>query len=129
MARYNTKHRSDILDIFKSNVHESLSAKQIYDLLRDKDISISTIYRNLDEMEKLGQIARLPLKNHREVQYQYADNDHCGGIIHLVCSECGSTFHIDKNVSQLVVDMSFDTLGFKVNGQMAALYGRCSSCC
>ncbi len=128
MASYETHQRNELIALFQENMHVKFSAKQIYEILKQRDISKSTIYRNISELEKQGLIARVNDKNKRDVFYRYIDPNKCLGIIHLMCSSCGSTFHANKELSQAIVESTMDAIGFKIKLHDSTLIGTCKDC-
>ncbi len=125
---YLTDQRKNLLALFKANLHESFSAKQIYKALDDESISISAIYRNIATMEKDGLLCRVASSTNREALYQYLDPHSCAGVIHLVCDKCSKTQHLDKEVSNILIGTANENFGFKVNEQMVMIYGLCKNC-
>ncbi len=128
ISTYLTGQRKQLLSLFKDNMHESYSAKQVADKLKDCDISVSAIYRNLASMEKDGLLCRVASSVNREALYQYVDPHTCVGVIHLICDKCSQTHHLDKNVSSMIISMAEENFGFKVNKQLAMIYGLCRNC-
>ncbi len=109
-------------------MHESFSARQIAEKLKDDDVSVSAIYRNLSSMEKDGLLCRVTNTANREALYQYIDPDVCVGVVHLICDNCSATYHLDRNVSKMMCSMALDSFGFSVNKQKAVIYGLCNNC-
>lgn len=128
MSKYITEQRKNLLDLFENSRHQSFSANEIQELLANKDVSTSAIYRNLTEMVKEGLLCKVSEKNRSGTLYQYVDPEHCVGVIHFKCQSCNSTFHLDKNISQMVIAVAKDAFEFNVNGKAAFLYGECSNC-
>ena len=50
------------------------------------DVALSTVYRNLDELEKLGVVVHSHL-GHGPATYHLASGAHC----HFVCQDCGGS--------------------------------------
>ncbi len=125
MTKYNTTQRREIEKLFFENLHTTLSAKQIHEKL--PQMSISTIYRNLSSMQRDGLISVVKTDD-KESGYHYLDPQSCIGIIHLICSECKSTYHIDKNISKMLVDIAKDSIGFNISKENISLYGKCKEC-
>ncbi len=125
MGKYNTAQREQIQKLFFENLHTTLSAKQIHEKL--PQMSISTIYRNLKSMQKDGLIS-IAKTDGIENGYHYLDPCSCSGIIHLICNNCKNTYHIDKNISKLLIDTATDNLGFNIDKDNLTLYGKCREC-
>ncbi len=128
MSKYKTEQRKILVDFFENNNHRSVSAQEIFVELAEHGISKSAIYRNLSEMENEGFITKLREKNRNGSLYQYNDLHNCVGIIHLKCQVCESTFHLNRHISHMVLNLAKDENGFTINDTSAFLYGQCANC-
>ncbi len=126
--KYNTEQRKLLLELFQDSEHQTFSAQDIQILLKDKEVSMSSIYRNLAEMEREGLVCKVNEKNRPGALYQYVDPHHCAGVIHFKCQSCEATYHLDKNISQMIMGIAKDMHGFMVNESGAFLYGECDKC-
>ena len=87
-----TPQREKILHVFQ-NLHRGkhLSAEELYDLLeqREENISLSTIYRSVKLMTRMGILRELELAEghkHYELNHPYPHHHH-----HIVCVQCNKT--------------------------------------
>ncbi len=125
LSKYNTIQRGQLEKLFFENIHIPLSAKQIHSKL--PQMSISTIYRNLNSMQKDGLISSRKTASNEKI-FQYLDPCSCSGIVHLICEGCGTAYHIDKNISKLLIDVAKDDVGFTISQKNITLYGICKNC-
>ena len=94
----NSKQRDLILNIINASYCHP-TAEAIYEKARSEipNISLGTVYRNLDLLYSLGSIRRINLEN-STYRYDRAWDNHA----HLVCSKCGdiieSTHRHDFNL-------------------------------
>ena len=87
------------------------------------DVHPSTIYRNLDELERLGVVVHSHI-GHGPATYHLAASAHG----HLVCEECGATVDVaDTMFSGLARDAKAD-YGFTIDPHHFAVPGRCANC-
>lgn len=128
MNKYNTEQRKKLIQLFEGNPHHTFSAQDIASALHSQDISTSAIYRNLSEMVKEGLLCKVSEKNRSGSLYQYVDPNHCVGVIHFKCENCSTTYHLDRNISQMIMNIARDDYGFQINGSAAFLYGICEHC-
>ncbi len=128
MSRYNTEQRKKLITYFENSNHKTISAQELFLELSSSGISMSAIYRNLAELESQGVICKVLEKNRKDALYQYINPKSCVGIIHLKCSDCEETIHLDKNISQMLFNISMDNHLFKINESGAFLYGECLKC-
>jgi Fur family ferric uptake transcriptional regulator len=96
-----TPQRETILQIFQNLTNGNhLSAEDLYNLLKDQgeSISLSTIYRTLKLMARMGILRELELAEghkHYELNQPYPHHHH-----HLICVRCSKTIEF-KNDSIL----------------------------
>lgn len=128
MTKYSTDQRKKILNFFSIHPHELFSAKQLFEVLDDRHISISTIYRNLSELEKSGQISRCNKSGTREAFFKFTDLDSCKECIHLSCKKCGKVFHMDKAATDDLIVKTAENEKFLIEQSDSVLYGVCGNC-
>lgn len=87
------------------------------------DIHQSTIYRNLDELERLGVITHTHL-GHGPSTYHLAARTHG----HLVCERCGATTEISDSMFDTLARRATKEFGFDVNPHHSAVLGLCRDC-
>ena len=125
---YITKQRKMLLDILEKHCDETLSADQIASYINDKSVSRSAIYRNLQFLETEGKIKRISVQGSNRVFYRYCDGEECREHIHLSCSSCGKTFHLDMNSTDSLVSSVIKGSDFEIDRQSTVLYGLCKEC-
>ncbi len=128
MSVYNTKQRKILLNFLKSHSDELFSANQILEFYGDEKISLSAIYRNLAEIETLGEIKRVNKNSSREAFYQYINADICKGKIHLFCTKCEKSTHLDIKRAESFSEDIFAEQNFQVDKQNTIIYGICKDC-
>ena len=86
-----SKRQEQILEILK-NCNDELSGQELHRELRigDKEMGLTTVYRNLQVLMKTGLIRSRHLPT-GEVLYTPVERD----IHHLTCVQCGETSKID----------------------------------
>lgn len=108
-----SKQRAAILNVLK-NTKSHPSAAYIYDEVRKvlPNISLGTVYRNLAELEKAGQIIRVA-GNFEMDRYDGDINVHA----HFICTQCGAIedYDIDNNLAQEIMRGRSKAKGFILN--------------
>ena len=127
MSKYMTKQRKLLTDYLSLHADESISAGQIADALSDQ-ISKSAVYRNLSAMEAEGKVRRIVSGSSREIFYQYADAHACAGCLHLSCTKCGKTMHMQKQIADRLVDSVALSDKFSIDKGETVIYGVCAEC-
>lgn len=87
------------------------------------DIALSTIYRNLDELERLGVIVHAHL-GHGPATYHLAAAAHG----HFVCEECGTMIEAPDALFGGLAKAAKAQFGFVIDPHHFAMLGRCANC-
>ena len=128
MAAYVTRQRRILLSFLAEHPDESLSAADIARALSEQSISVSAVYRNLAAREEEGRIRRVSRSGGREVYYQYTDTETCRTHLHLLCKNCGATYHMDKSDADQLIRVLAEHEKFAVDTVDTVLYGTCEAC-
>ena len=98
----NSKQRELILDIINS-AYTHPTAEEIYEIAINTipNISLGTVYRNLDVLYSDGSIRRINLENNT-YRYDRAMDSHA----HFVCNECHSITDIPQEIFQNLNEIS-----------------------
>lgn len=123
MSRKSTK-RDAILRIIK-NTTTHPGADWIYDQVRKEipNISLGTVYRNLNLLSRAGEIKELEIPGISSRFDGKASNHH-----HLICEKCGRIFDMDESVDPTIEARIAQKTGFKVKTQYLKFIGLCSKC-
>lgn len=125
---YQTRQRKLLIGFFENNPHGNFSVKEIYTALYNSGISISAIYRNLAAMKAEGILRCRVIDGSHEVYYQFAASNSCADTIHLTCTDCGKTLHMQNSTTSLLESDLKKSEGFEINKSQTILYGRCKTC-
>jgi Fur family ferric uptake transcriptional regulator len=87
------------------------------------DVHISTIYRNLEELERLGVIVHSHL-GHGPATYHLAGTTHG----HLVCESCGKMIEAPHALFAELAAAAETQFGFAIDPHHFAVIGACSDC-
>jgi Fe2+ or Zn2+ uptake regulation protein len=90
---------------------------------RAPDVHLSTIYRNLEELEELGVIAHSHL-GHGPSSYLLASHAHA----HFICAECGTMIEAPEALFRGLARTAKTQLGFAIDPKHFAILGRCAAC-
>lgn len=119
-----TPARRLLLDtLFASSEHRSAEELAAEVRARAPDVHLSTIYRNLEELERLGVIDSARLGG-GPATYHLASAAHG----HLVCEECGTMTEVPDEIFAELVRVAGTRYGFAINPHHFAVTGRCASC-
>ena len=87
------------------------------------DVHLSTIYRNLEELERLGVVVHADL-GHGPATYHLAAGAHG----HFVCEECGEKFDAPDALFRGLAKVAKSRFGFTIDPHHFAMLGRCAAC-
>jgi len=112
-----TPQRLSILNTLEMYGHVTLEEIEKYTKVNFPTLSLSTIYRNINEMIKKNVVSEVKITNSKDY-FEINKEKHA----HLICKECGKIedFKIDtqdivKNIQSLTNDKIIDaTLNFEV---------------
>ncbi len=121
-TRRNTRQRELILSTMQGlSTHPS--AIEVYELVHKKDpnMSISTVYRNLDILSKEEKILKIFMPGENFARFDFRIDKHQ----HIKCKKCSKLFDIDF----LKIDLNnIKSLGFKDISYNLDFYGLCKDC-
>jgi Fur family transcriptional regulator, ferric uptake regulator len=109
--------------LFGSSEHRSAEdlAAEVHS--RAPDVHLSTIYRNLEELERLGVVDSTRLGG-GPATYHLASAAHG----HLVCEQCGAMTEVPDEIFASLVQVAGTRYGFTINPHRFAVTGRCANC-
>ena len=120
-----TPQRLMILSVIESS-HDHVSAEEIYDQVsaRYPNVNISTVYRTLDLLKRLGMVYEIDLGEGR-IRYHAEESGHHH---HLVCQDCGSVVDIDESTLASLRDVLLRDYGFEAELKHVGVFGLCEKC-
>ena len=119
-----TSSRRVLLDVlFHAEGH--LTAEELAAAVQARvpGVHMSTIYRNLDDLQHLGVIVHSHL-GHGPATYQLASAAHA----HFICDNCGATVEAPDTLFQGLARTAKAKLGFSIDPHHFAILGRCAGC-
>lgn len=119
-----TSSRRILLEVlFSADGHMSAEALAEAVQSRSPDVHLSTIYRNLDELEHRGVISHSHL-GHGPSSYLLASHAHA----HFMCAECGTMVEAPAEMFRGLARSAKSKLGFTIDPKHFAILGRCDDC-
>ena len=126
MRDYATEQRKCLLSFFEKHPDRHFAVEELVDAI--EGISLSTIYRNVNQMVAEGTIRRFQNKGRRTFLYQYIGTEECSEHLHLKCSKCGRILHMDEAAAEAVTDAVKNIFDFEVDKNATILFGACNTC-
>ena len=120
-----TPQRIMVLDAVE-DADSHISVDEIYTqvLARYPHMNISTVYRTLELLEKLGLVTKTDLGDGR-VRYHSIKK---GYHHHLVCQKCGVLIDIEESILSPLWAEILKKYDFRVNMKHLAFFGLCQKC-
>jgi Fe2+ or Zn2+ uptake regulation protein len=109
--------------LFEAGEHRSAEELATAVQGRAPDVHISTIYRNLEDLQELGVIVHSHL-GHGPATYQLASLAHG----HFICEACGATLEAPDELFRGLADTVRAKLGFSIDPHHFAMLGLCMGC-
>ena len=109
--------------IFYEPGHHSAENLAVIVQAKAPDVHLSTIYRNLDELERLGVVVHSHL-GHGPATYHLAASAHC----HFVCEHCGAAVKAPDELFVSLADRAKKQYGFTIDPHHFSIFGRCRNC-
>ena len=89
-----------------------------------RGVNISTIYRTLELLDKLGLVTHTHLRHGAPTYHLASDADH----VHLVCQDCGRVTEVAPEGIRALVTALDEGHGFETDVTHLTVFGRCSEC-
>ncbi len=119
-----TRQRQVILETLR-NVRTHPTADELYEIVRKKlpHISLGTVYRNLDTLERCGMALRLDRVGN-QARFDGDTSQHC----HIRCKQCGRVDDIFETHAEVHADAVVRETGYQVTGFSLEFEGKCPTC-
>jgi len=120
-----TPQRLMILSAMESS-HDHISAEEIYAQVAANypNVNISTVYRTLELLKKLGLVYEIDLGEGRIRYHAEASGHHH----HLVCQSCGEVIDIDESTLSSLKDILLRDYKFQAELRHVGIFGLCENC-
>jgi len=110
--------------LLASQEHRSAERLAEHVQARAPDVHLTTVYRNLEELERLGVVERMS-SGHGPATYHLVSSPHG----HLVCRSCGEITEVPAALFEGLAGTVLRDYGFVVTAGQVALAGQCAGCC
>ena len=120
----NTIQRKMVLDAVQNN-EGHLTADMLYEIIAKTypDISIATVYRNLNLLAELNQIKKINVPNGAD-RFDKTVAPH----YHIECKECGDFSDVDFGYIEKIDDLIAGATGYELEPHDIVFRGICKKC-
>jgi Fe2+ or Zn2+ uptake regulation protein len=117
-----TPQRQKLLELLEKEGH--LSIESLYEQMRESfpNVSLATIYKNLNQMEEYGLLKEIKLPERKSV-YEITKGPH----MHMVCDRCGKVEDIIIGTASLVEEAE-RLSGYAISESFVTFRGICPDC-
>ncbi|MBQ4045969.1 MAG: transcriptional repressor, partial [Lachnospiraceae bacterium] len=132
-AQYRTKQRDEILSYIKEVDKQHFTAADIRDYFstREKAVSTTTIYRQLEKMVDEGILKKYFIEEGSCACFEYVDpEDHVSGVscYHCKCERCGMLIHMNCEEITGLQKHLMESHHFQIDPNRTVFYGICRKC-
>ena len=119
-----SKQREGILRTFRYELNHP-TAEELYTHLKEREpsLSLATVYRNLNQLSKIGKVMRIEVPNGSDRFDSIAD-----GHYHLICEKCGKAVDIARDAIPDTVEAAQKYSGCEVKNASILFCGICREC-
>jgi Fur family ferric uptake transcriptional regulator len=127
---YRTRQQKAILESMKQCKQHYVTVHQIAQQLeiRGESVGLTTIYRQLERLEKEGIVQKIILDGNSGACYQMVKNTHDEGQFLLKCEDCGNIIPMGCSHLGELYDHVRAEHQFQVNPYRTMFYGMCEQC-
>jgi len=122
-GRVTVARRALVESLFAVEGHATAEALVEKVRILDPDVHLSTVYRNLEELEALGVVSHSHL-GHGAVTYQLEARSHA----HFLCVSCGAALDAPDDLFEDLAARVRKTIGFELDPSHFAVEGVCKVC-
>src|SRR5574344_1191446 len=121
--RYSKQRESIKAGLVKFCFHPT--AEQLYAKLKpqNKSLSLATVYRNLNELAKRGEIKKIEGLS-EQVHYDHNTTEH----FHMICLKCKCITDLPAEMAESLKDVLKDLKNFEVTSYDIIVKGLCDKC-
>lgn len=119
-----TQQRELVLEAVRQLEHGS--PEEILARVRESatGVNISTVYRTLELLEKLGLVSHTHLGHGAPAYHAMTEPDH----VHLVCRNCERVWQVEPSIAAGLVDDLAEGFGFHTDVRHLTVFGTCREC-
>ena len=124
-----TSQRRAVIEIILENEDKHLSSQEVFELVsaRYPYIGMSTVYRTLPILEKLGFILAVNFEDgctRYEINKKPDQHSHH----HLICMTCGNIYEVEDDLLDEIEEKIYQSKHFKIVNHRVKFYGYCETC-
>lgn len=120
-------NKSILLDHFQKNSDKSFTGNELVSELKPI-MNKATVYRQLTTLEAKNLIRKSFNVHLGSYEYTFQPNIDCENHLHLKCTQCGKTIHLECTIVEDFLAHLSEVHEFKINKYLTNLNGLCKEC-
>ena len=129
-GKYKTKQQAVIRQYLELQKEHYVTVSQIEKYLKENNcgVGLTTIYRQLEQMEADGIVTRLHVDGQPGACFQYVENGQSEPCFYIKCESCGEVTKMECHHLAELYNHVEDDHHFKINAKKTVFYGKCAKC-
>ena len=124
-----TRQREQIIEVLEEHADEHLSAEDVHLLVlqKSRDAGLTTVYRTLDTLEKIGILLKIDFGDGRtryELRHSHEKHHHH----HLICVSCGKVDEFKDALLEELESSIKKEHKFQILDHQVKFFGYCREC-
>ncbi|GAA1086082.1 Fur family transcriptional regulator [Nocardiopsis composta] len=119
-----TPQRRSVLEAVGELEHATPDAIRARVQQTSEGLNLSTVYRTLDVLEKVGLVTHTHLGAGAPSYHLAEEADH----LHLVCRSCGEASDVPLELAEGLVAQLEERFGFRADARHLSVFGECRAC-
>lgn len=126
MATLKYSRQRESIKSYLMSTNEHPTADTVYFHVREEfpNISLGTVYRNLNLLAALGEIVKITTPDGAD-RFDAITEPH----YHVLCTECGNLYDLHMEISDAIDAEAKQCFNGQIFSHSALFYGICSHCC
>lgn len=124
-----TRQREQVIEVLEAHADAHLSAEDVYNFLLQNslDVGLTTVYRTLDTLEKIGILHKIDFGDGRtRYEFKHAHEEHHHH--HLICVSCGMVNEFKDTLLEELEDSIEKLHKFEILDHQVKFFGYCWEC-
>lgn len=124
-----TEQRKFICKELLKSKKDYMSCSEIYEYLKTKNssLSLATVYRAVDSLEKMGLLKKTIIEN-KIIKYKICFDCEKKVYSHLICEECGKIIQFESECLENLIQDIVEDGNFSIKNQIINFNGLCAEC-
>lgn len=127
---YNTRQKRELMAFLENSGVDHYSLDELVFQLKEngENMGRSTVYRFLEQLAEQGSVRKYQNSRGVTLYQPISSDENCSGHFHMMCSKCGTLFHVNCDLMQGMAAHIMEDHGFMLDPKESILVGICAGC-